>query len=189
MDDMFMGPATVAAGLTAIQLHNSGPAPHQLQLLRLDDGVTAEQAIAATRSPDPGALLRLASPAGGANAIASGAEQDVTVDLQPGTYLEVCFVPDPDGVPHLAKGMVSTLAVTGEDAPATAPATVGKVALHDFRFDLPVPFQGTGEALGLSPAFVGISLSFSFDNGGTSRPRIDSPAFSPLPAEFACVSV
>ena len=144
MDDMFMGPSTVAAGLTAIKLHNSGPAPHQLQLLRLDDGVTADQAIAATRSPDPAALLRLATPAGGANAITSGGEQDVTVDLQPGTYLEVCFVPDPDGVPHLAKGMVSTLTVTGEDAPAPAPATVGKVTLHDFRFDLPDPFQGNG---------------------------------------------
>ena len=49
---MFMGPSTVAAGLTATKLQ-LGPAPHQPQLLRLDDGVTADQAIAATRSPDP----------------------------------------------------------------------------------------------------------------------------------------
>ena len=59
MDNMFMGPSSLSAGLTTVQLHNQGPAPHQLQLLRLRDGVSADQAIAAAKTGNPGALLSL----------------------------------------------------------------------------------------------------------------------------------
>ena len=113
MDNMFMGPSSLPAGLTTVQLHNQGPAPHQLQLLRLRDGVSADQAMAAAKTGNPGALLSLATVAGGPNAVAAGHDQQVTVDLPAGTYLEVCFVPDPDGVSHVAKGMVSVLTVSG----------------------------------------------------------------------------
>ena len=35
-----------------------------------------------------------------------------TLDLQPGEYALICFVPDPaDGVPHVAKGMLRTFVV------------------------------------------------------------------------------
>jgi hypothetical protein len=144
MDDMFMGPAQVRAGLTTIELHNVGPAPHQVQLLRLKPGVATDQALAATKLPNPGALLSLVTASGGANAVAAGASQNVTVDLSAGTYLEVCFVPDADGVPHLAKGMVSVLTVIGDDRPASPPGVVGTATLHNFRFDLPQPFRGSG---------------------------------------------
>jgi hypothetical protein len=144
MDDMFMGPATATAGPTTISLHNGGAAAHQLQLLRLHPGVTADEALAAANSPNPSALLTLVTPAGGPNAVAPGAAQAVTVDLVPGTYVEVCFITDADGVPHLAKGMISVLDVTGPARPFPTPDTVGRVTLHDFRFDLPNPLHREG---------------------------------------------
>ncbi len=144
MDNMFMGPSTLSPGLTTIQLHNQGPAPHQIQLLRLDDGVSADQALAAAHSGNPGALLSLATVAGGANAVAAGHDQQVTVDLSTGTYLEVCFISDPDGVSHVAKGMVSVLNVSGTARPATPPIAVATAQLRDFAFDLPKPFDGHG---------------------------------------------
>ncbi len=144
MDNMFMGPSSLSAGLTTVQLHNQGPAPHQLQLLRLRDGVTADQALAAAKTGNPGALLSLATVAGGPNAVATGHDQQVTVDLLAGTYLEVCFVPDPDGVSHVAKGMVSVLTVSGSPQPAKPPTAVATAKLSDFKFALPTPFNGHG---------------------------------------------
>jgi hypothetical protein len=73
----------------------------------------------------------------------------VTVDLQP-DLLEVCFVPDPDGVLH-RQGHGSTLTVTGQDA-WHLPRPRSKVTLHDFRFDLPDPSRAT--ARWLSPTTV-----------------------------------
>src|SRR4029077_11712066 len=69
MDNMFMGPSSLSAGRTTAQLQNQGPAPHQLQLLRLRDGVSADQAMAAAKTGNPGALLSLATVAGGPNAV------------------------------------------------------------------------------------------------------------------------
>ncbi len=144
MDDMFMGPTKLPTGLTTIRLHNQGPSPHQLQLLRLNDGVTADHTLAAAKKGGPGALLSMATVAGGPNAVGAGGDQQVTVDLPAGNYLEVCFVPDPDGVSHLAKGMVSALTVAGSPQPATPPASVATARMSDFKFTLPSPFHGHG---------------------------------------------
>jgi hypothetical protein len=76
--------------------------------------------------------------------VAAGHDQQVTVDLPAGTYLEVCFVPDPDGVSHVAKGMISVLTVSGTPQPAKPPSAVATATLTDFKFDLPTPFNGHG---------------------------------------------
>ena len=37
----------------------------------------------------------------------------MTVDLAPGRYLLLCWVPDPaDGVPHVMKGMVTEVVIS-----------------------------------------------------------------------------
>jgi uncharacterized cupredoxin-like copper-binding protein len=144
MDDMFHGPTTISPGMTTIQIDNAGPSVHHVQLLRLHDGVTPEQATAAAQSPDLGALLALVDPVGGPGAVPAGGTQAVTLDLAAGTYLEVCFIPGDDGIPHVAKGMVSTLTVTGTPTKTPPPIAAHTATLHDFRFDLPDPFAGSG---------------------------------------------
>ncbi len=50
--------------------------------------------------------------AGGALPMAPGMRAWTTVDLKPGNYVAVCFVPDPaDGKSHLEHGMLMPLTV------------------------------------------------------------------------------
>jgi hypothetical protein len=43
---------------------------------------------------------------GGPNPREIGDTSSSTVALEPGNYALLCFVPGPDGIPHVAKGMV-----------------------------------------------------------------------------------
>jgi hypothetical protein len=100
----------LTAGTHTFQVVNNGPQPHEAQLVRLNDGVTVEQFLAAEQSgttPPPGVAL------GGSGAISQGISNWWTVTLEPGNYVVICFVPDPaDGVPHMVKGMVKTFTVS-----------------------------------------------------------------------------
>ena len=62
--------------------------------------------------------------------------------LQPGNYAMVCFVPGPDGIPHIAKGMARPLTVTaGAGATAAEPEAdvVMKLVDYDFELSKPIP--------------------------------------------------
>ena len=51
--------------------------------------------------------------------VKAGQGADSLQNLQPGQYLFLCFVPSADGIPHLAKGMIKPLQVTGASPAAT----------------------------------------------------------------------
>jgi len=77
---------------------------------------------------------------GGPNAAAPGGTAEVTVDLQPGSYTLVCFIPGPDGKPHMLSGMTRSLTVSqgsGTAAGAT-PDIVVKLVDYDFQFSTPL---------------------------------------------------
>jgi hypothetical protein len=138
-DFAFEAPDTIAAGLTTIELRNSGNEPHHVQLLRLNDQVTIEQFTAALAQGE-GPALALVSLDGGVGQLANGGVGEVVVDLRPGQYVLVCFVESPDGVPHLAKGMVKPVRVAAAPAvavPVTAPPSAGTFTMKDFTYDLP----------------------------------------------------
>lgn len=95
----------LTAGTHTFRVVNDGPLTHELQLVRLNEGATARDFLAGvapdSKGPPPGVMI------GGPGAYGRGLEGYWTVTLTPGTYLFVCFVPDPsDGQPHLMKGMV-----------------------------------------------------------------------------------
>ncbi len=101
---------TLTAGHQTLRLVNDGPQTHEAQLVRLNDGVTAEQFLGAlspdATSPPPGVLL------GGTGALSPGLENYWSVAFTPGKYLLVCFVPDTaSGVPHVMKGMVREFSI------------------------------------------------------------------------------
>jgi uncharacterized cupredoxin-like copper-binding protein len=132
-------PDTLTAGQVTLQMRNAGNERHHAQLLKLNTGVTLDQFAAALQQGE-GPALALVSSTGGTGVLDPGPEtEDVTLDLQAGTYVVVCFVPGPDGVPHVAKGMVKPLTVTAAAAGATgttpnAPVTI---TLLDFAFESP----------------------------------------------------
>jgi hypothetical protein len=137
-DHHFDMPAQIERGYVHVVMENAGKEPHHAQLLRLNDGVTMAQFQEALAQGVP-AVLQIAALTGGPSVIDPGLSQGVTLDLPPGQYVLLCIIPSADGVPHLAKGMVSPLTVTApaSAAVAGAPEADGTVRLLDFSFALP----------------------------------------------------
>ena len=125
----FQLPDTVPAGPNIWKIVNEGDQPHHTVFMLVPEGTTEDQVIelAAAFAGPP------ASPEAGASPVASPAapalgEEDVAevywtpilssdramwaeVDLEPGTYAAVCFIPTPGGVPHVMLGMVEIFTV------------------------------------------------------------------------------
>ena len=131
----FEAPSEVPAGEQTWEVVNGGPQPHEIQFVRLDEGVTFDQfleglsAQAVPASPGAGhgdahggaevstPLAAVDPPftsVGGVQALDVGATGWFAADLAPGTYAIVCYIPDVvSGTPHYALGMVQELTVTG----------------------------------------------------------------------------
>lgn len=63
-----------------------------------------------------------------------------TLNLTPGRYALICFVPSADGVPHVAKGMFAPIEVTASAAStAPEPASDVTVTLKDYEFAFSTP--------------------------------------------------
>ena len=137
-DYAFNAPDSVRAGLTTIRLvTNPGNEMHQVGLIRLDSAKTPADLFNAMKSPGP--MPKWAVEVAGVNPPAPGQTAEGTLVLEPGNYLLVCFVPSPDGVPHIAKGMSKPLVVTGTPvAAAKLPADV-EIKLTDYAFGLSAP--------------------------------------------------
>ena len=107
-DYKFVLPA-LTAGTHTIHYINDGPKTHEIQMVRLNEGATLEAFLAAeapgATAPPPGTFV------GGPGALSPGGDNYWTVALEPGKYLVVCFVPDPDGTPHVMKGMAQELTI------------------------------------------------------------------------------
>jgi plastocyanin len=134
-DFAFVAPAETGAGPTRVTVNNTGQEEHQAQIVRLNEGTTFQDLTAALQGPDPTAAFALFTFSGGPTGIVPGASGATTVDLQPGTHAFLCFIESPDGVPHLAKGMVGQLEVTGTSAGGALPAGDAEVMLKDFAYD------------------------------------------------------
>lgn len=139
-DYSFDAPDQIEAGLVKVKLVNNGQEPHHAQMVRLNDGVTLEQFQTAMQG-GPEAAFPLISFVGGPGLVDPGLDSQVTLDLIPGQYVLLCFVPSHDGVPHLAKGMVRPIKVVASTDQAEVdipePEADGIVKLLDFAFVLP----------------------------------------------------
>jgi hypothetical protein len=132
----FNSPATLPSGVVTLRLSNGGLEPHHLQLLRLNDGVSYEQ-FAGALQQEGLAALRFVSLEGGAGAIGPHGSTEVTLNLPVGNYALACFVPGPDGAPHVARGMLKPIQVVGSETSPDAPRDAGTFTLRDFSFDMP----------------------------------------------------
>ena len=129
-------PASVPAGVTAVTLTNAGQEEHQAQIVKINTGKSMTDLLAALQAPDPSAVFGVVTLAGGPNGVAPGASVTATVALEPGAYAFLCFISSPDGAPHLAKGMVAPLEVTGTATTTQLPPGDAALTLKDFSFDL-----------------------------------------------------
>ncbi len=124
-------PASVPSGPTRIQLVNGGGDLHHAQLVRLTQGKTLADLAAFPHDAPPPAWVVMV---GGPGAVAPGDSSAVVQDLAPGNYAILCFIPGPDKVPHVAKGMAAAFTVLPTHNGARVPEATNTVRLVDYGF-------------------------------------------------------
>jgi hypothetical protein len=126
VDFDFVVPDNLVAGPQIVEVRSSGQ-PHHLVLMQVPDGATDEQVFDAVNTAfftDPASLEAGATPVesaigieefrevGYSSILSSGQVNWLAFDLPAGTYAALCFVPSPDGVPHVMMGMVEVFTVS-----------------------------------------------------------------------------
>jgi hypothetical protein len=136
-DFAFEGPAEAQSGWVTVNFSNVGQEAHHAQFAKLNDSVTPQQIQDALKKSEQEALA-LVTLVGGPSVIDPNGNGSVTMNLTPGQYMLLCFLPSADGVPHLAKGMVSMLTVKGS-GPSTAAEPKADVTINaaDFHYTMP----------------------------------------------------
>jgi uncharacterized cupredoxin-like copper-binding protein len=99
----------LTAGKHVIRVENAAEQPHEVFVAKLAPGKSAMDLVQWAEKPlgQPPGL-----PIGGATGVEKGRHLLLSVNLEPGKYALVCFVPDAnDGKPHVAHGMVREITV------------------------------------------------------------------------------
>ncbi len=140
IDFGYTGPSSIPAGMTRISLANQGQELHHQQLIKLPDGTSSEDLLAAF-AQGPGSLPPPGiESAGGVSVLAPGGSGTATLNIQPGNYVMLCFVPNAEGVPHFALGQAASLTVTEATGPLAAePDSDLTVDMSDFAYSLSEP--------------------------------------------------
>ena len=132
----FQTMGSIPAGVTTVQLKNLGKEHHEAQFVRLNEGVTLDQLLAALQQqgePPP-----IFTYEGGPAEVVPGRTAEVTLNFTPGQYALLCFVDAPDGMPHAAKGMYLPITVNAASGSTGAlPEGKGTIALGGSALALP----------------------------------------------------
>lgn len=86
------------AGAMTLRVVNLGPDTHQMALVKVPMNITRQDVINALHANGPPSFPT--TDMGGIDAIAPHTPSWVELNLQPGKYVALCFVPDEHGVPH-----------------------------------------------------------------------------------------
>jgi uncharacterized cupredoxin-like copper-binding protein len=157
-----------------ITFDNPDDVAHEAQIVRLVDGKTADDLFSDLKSGgEEAASADLAgSPEDmtyGTPALLYGGEKTEVVSdtIEAGEYAVLCFLPGPDGMPHVAMGMIAGLTVAGDEVDST-PDADGTVSLADDGITLPDDFGSGTYAVtntGTTPhSFSVASLDGSIDD-------------------------
>jgi uncharacterized cupredoxin-like copper-binding protein len=99
----------IQAGERTLRVTNQGPQVHEMAVIRTDAPVAEVMQALANFDEEPPFEI---TDFGGMQAIDAGKSGWVTMNFTPGTYVLLCFVPDPEtGAPHVALGMVEAFTV------------------------------------------------------------------------------
>jgi hypothetical protein len=129
---------SIPAGVTTVQLRNLGKENHEAQFVRLNQGVTIDQLLAALQAAGNGPPPDIFTYEGGPAEIVPNRTSEVILNFREGQYALLCFVAAPDKQPHAAKGMYLPITVTAASGATTAiPTGSGAIALGSGAIGLP----------------------------------------------------
>lgn len=130
-------------GNVEVVFDNQGVELHMMAVFPLKAGVTDKQLQKAALSDDQSALEKISagdgSPLNGLPSLLSPDVKSTNIgNLKAGHYGIMCFVPAPDGSPHIAHGMVKTFDVSGSKSALKPPTDgVAEVSISDTAITLP----------------------------------------------------
>lgn len=93
-----------AAGRTQFTMTNAGEERHVMLLFKVADGFTLDDVLAS--EGDEGVDVEFDS-----DSAAAGEEAILTVDLTPGEWAMVCYIPTAEGTPHYEEGMQAAFTI------------------------------------------------------------------------------
>ena len=105
-------PQEIPAGPISFVMTNAGAEVHFLVFSRINEGHTMEEALAFEGDPDEAGITSPVEYDSGLAAPGGADEEVVTNDLEAGDYAMLCFIPGPDGTPHVFSGMAVPFTVT-----------------------------------------------------------------------------
>lgn len=118
VDFAFAMPTSLAAGTQVWEIANIGEQPHEMAILRVEESATLEdvsaQLIAALASAENGPPEMPYETAFMWTPMSPGTRAWLEVNLEPGTYVVVCFIPDftsEEMLTHLQHGMIALITV------------------------------------------------------------------------------
>lgn len=133
-DFSFASLDSIEGGYIRIRMENRGQELHHLQLIRLENDVTAEAVLDHARKQElvfPGAKF-----VGGPDVPTPGGASEVVVDLKPGRYLMVCYMTS-GKVRHLLMGMTRELVVVPSKRPGSSPPLEDeRMILRSYSFEI-----------------------------------------------------
>jgi uncharacterized cupredoxin-like copper-binding protein len=134
-DYRFEGPDTIPAGQTTVRLRNRGKEPHQLQLLKLEDGKSPADLAEALTTGNHG-IPSWAKQMGGPNGVQAGHTSEATLYLEPGSYVIICGIPGKQHQSHAELGMQKALRVV--DTKPAPPEFQGNYHMAMFEYEFVV---------------------------------------------------
>jgi len=133
-------PSSIKGGLVELTFTNAGKDGHEAQLVRIDEGHTAQDAVKVVASDKPG-IPEWFHAAGGAGSTGPGQTARTTMNLPAGNYVMVDN-DNQDGPPNSTLGAVAEFKVTaGDDGPlpaatATITASTDDQAKPEHKFEI-----------------------------------------------------
>jgi hypothetical protein len=94
-----------------VRVENVGQQPHEVAIYAIAEGKTYAdvQAFMASQAPSGPPPF---SPAGGVTTMSAGSQAGMELDLDPGSYVLLCFITDPaSGAPHFVQGMMQEIVI------------------------------------------------------------------------------
>jgi uncharacterized cupredoxin-like copper-binding protein len=137
----FVMPDQVEGGVVTFVTSNIGKELHEYAFGRIDEGKTLDDVKKVLAKPegDPPAWFK---DVAGVPVLSPGEEITVTRKLEPGTYVFLCFIPSPNGVPHYDLGMIKSLEIVG-DSGRDLPEPDATIAAEKGGYDIPALEAGS----------------------------------------------